>query len=114
LLRVTNRFTEAEPLYRRALAINEASHGPDHPDIAIVLNNLALLLHATNRLSDAEPLMPRTLAILFDFERKTKHAHPLRDTAVGNYARLLAAMGKSQIEIKAAIAGLTAECGAHP
>jgi hypothetical protein len=44
------------PLYRRALAIGEASLGPDHPDVARDLNNLALLLQATNRLSDAEPL----------------------------------------------------------
>ena len=27
----TNRLGEAEPLYRRALAIDEASYGPDHP-----------------------------------------------------------------------------------
>ena len=32
LLRATNRMAEAEPLYRRALAIDERSYGPDHPD----------------------------------------------------------------------------------
>ena len=42
------RFAEAEPLYRRALAIAEASLGPDHPEVAIRLNNLAALLYATN------------------------------------------------------------------
>ena len=26
-----NRFGEAEPLNRRALAIDEANYGPDHP-----------------------------------------------------------------------------------
>ena len=35
------RHREAEPLYRRALAIDEASYGPDHPHVAIRLNNLA-------------------------------------------------------------------------
>ena len=34
LLQVTNRLAEAEPLYRRALAIDEKSFGPDHPNVA--------------------------------------------------------------------------------
>ncbi len=57
------RYVEAEPLFRRALAIDEASYGPHHPDIATNLNNLALLLRTTNRLSEAEPLFWRALAI---------------------------------------------------
>ena len=43
---------------RRAVAIDERCYGPDHPEIAIDLNNLAQLLQATNRLAEAEPLMP--------------------------------------------------------
>ena len=31
LLRATNRIEEAEPLMRRALAIDEASYGEHHP-----------------------------------------------------------------------------------
>ncbi|HTV32201.1 MAG TPA: tetratricopeptide repeat protein [Methylocella sp.] len=30
----TNRLAEAEPLYRRVLAIVEASFGPNHPNVA--------------------------------------------------------------------------------
>ncbi len=63
LLQATNRLGEAEPLMRRALAIDEASYGPDHPRVAIRLNNLAQLLQATNRFGEAEPLMRRGLAI---------------------------------------------------
>ena len=48
---------------RRALAIDEKSYGPDHPKVAIRLNNLAQLLQATKRLSEAEPLMRRALEI---------------------------------------------------
>ncbi len=48
---------------RRALAIDEKSFGPEHPNVAIGLNNLAQLLQATNRLAEAEPLMRRALAI---------------------------------------------------
>jgi tetratricopeptide (TPR) repeat protein len=107
LLRSTNRMAEAEPLYRRALAILEGSFGPDHPNVASCLNNLALLLQATNRLADAEPLMQRMAAIFMDFVRATGHLHPDCDAAFRNYAGLLAAMGKSEAEIKAAIASLT-------
>ncbi len=50
-------------MMRRALAIDETSYGPDHPDVASRLNNLAQLLKATNRLAEAEPMMRRALAI---------------------------------------------------
>ncbi len=63
LLSATNRLAEAEPLYRRALAIDEASYGPDHPKVALRLNNLAELLQCSNRLAEAEPLFRRALAI---------------------------------------------------
>jgi tetratricopeptide (TPR) repeat protein len=62
-LRQLARFSEAEPFARRALAIDEKSFGPNHPNVARNLNNLAQLLYATNRLSEAEPLMRRALAI---------------------------------------------------
>ena len=61
LLQATNRLEAAEPLMRRALEIDEKSYGPEHPNVAIRLNNLAQLLQATNRLEAAEPLMRRAL-----------------------------------------------------
>jgi len=64
LLQATNRLAEAEPLMRRALEIDEASFGPEHPEVAADLSNLAMLLQATNRLAEAEPLMRRALAIV--------------------------------------------------
>jgi hypothetical protein len=51
-------------MYRRALAIDKVSYGADHPEVAIDLNNLALVLRATNRVSEAEPLYRRCLVIL--------------------------------------------------
>ena len=58
---------------RRALAIDEKSFGPEHPNVATRLNNLAQLLQATNRLAEAEPLMRRALAI---FEKSLGPEHP--------------------------------------
>ena len=43
LLQATNRLAEAEPMMRRALAIFEASLGPDHPWTVGARNNLAAL-----------------------------------------------------------------------
>ena len=101
LLQATNRLGEAEPLMRRALAIDEGSSGPDHPNVAIRLNNLAQLLRATNRLGEAEPLMRRHLEIFLKFTVSTGHQHPHLQGAVGNYARLLSEMGRSQPEVLA-------------
>jgi tetratricopeptide (TPR) repeat protein len=71
------RYVEAEQLYRRALAIAEATQGPDHPTVASRLNNLAILLRATDRAVEAEALLRRALAIK---ERSLGPDHP--DVAV--------------------------------
>jgi hypothetical protein len=85
-------WSRAEPLMRRALGIDEARCGKDHPDVAIDLNNLAQLLKATNRLSEAEPLMRRALEIFLLCSRKTGHEHPHLRAVVMNYINLLVAM----------------------
>jgi hypothetical protein len=46
---------------RRALEIDEASYGLNHPGVATDLNNLAGLLQTTNRLAEAEPLIGRAI-----------------------------------------------------
>lgn len=43
-LHTKGKCHEAEPLYRRALVIWEAAMGPDHPQVATGLNNVATLL----------------------------------------------------------------------
>jgi Tetratricopeptide repeat len=63
LVGATNRLAEAAPLYRRAPAIDERCFGPDHPDVALRLDNLAGLLSATDRVAEAEPPYRRALAI---------------------------------------------------
>ena len=101
----------AEPLMRRAIDIFKASLGNDHSFVATALNNLAALLQATNRQGEAEPLYRRALVILLAFQHNTGHAHPHRDTAIGNYGGLLAAMGRSQPEIAVALATVFREAG---
>ena len=50
------------PLYERALAISEKALGPEHPDVATSLNNLALLYSNQGQYAKAEPLNERALA----------------------------------------------------
>jgi hypothetical protein len=54
---------EAEPLLSRALTIREQTLGPEHPDTAESLNNLAMLYFNQGRYIEAEPLYRRPLAI---------------------------------------------------
>ena len=85
------RFSESEPLARRALAIFEASYGPDHPSVATALNNLAGLLKATNRFAEAEPLYRRALVI---DEASYGPDHPEVATDLNNLAELLHATNR--------------------
>jgi hypothetical protein len=96
---------EAEPLFRRALAVdeNEKSFGPEHPEVAIRLNNLAELLSATNQLAEAEPLFRQVLRIFAEFGHRTGHEHPHFRIAIDNYAGLISAMGLSQDVIAARV-----------
>jgi hypothetical protein len=98
--RARDQFRAAEPLYHRALAIDEQSYGPDHPDVAAHLNNLALLQRATNRLDEAEPLARRGLRILIEFRHRTGHEHPNFDAGLANYRDLLEALGKTPYQIE--------------
>ena len=50
-------------LLKRSLAILEKALGPDHPDVAVSLNNLGELYRAQGRYAQAEPLYKRSLAI---------------------------------------------------
>src|SRR5271165_5286398 len=82
---------EAEPLYRRALAIDEKSFGPEHPNVARGLINLAELLRATNRLAEAEPLYRRALAI---DEKSFGPDHPDVATGLNSLGGLLRATNR--------------------
>ncbi len=99
-------FVEAEPLLRRALAIDETSLGSEHPNVATHLNNLAQLLQATNRPEEAEPLSRRMVEILVLFKLRNGHEHPNLNQVLINYTSILAAMGRDETEQKNAIKSL--------
>ncbi len=82
---------QAEPLMRRALAIDEKSYGPEHPEVARDLNNLASLLQDTNRPAEAEPMMRRALAI---GERSYGPEHSVVAIRLSNLGQLLQATNR--------------------
>jgi tetratricopeptide (TPR) repeat protein len=85
LYHARGRYAEAEPLYRRALAIWEKAQGSDHPDVATAVNNLAELYLARGRYVDAEPLLRRALALR---EKALGPDHPDVAQSLNNLAAL--------------------------
>ncbi len=57
------QFAEAKEMFEQALAIDEAAYGPDHPDVAIDVNNLGLILKDLGDLEGAKKMFERSLAI---------------------------------------------------
>ena len=82
---------EAEPLYKRALAIKEKDLGPEHPLVAASLNNLAKLFKAQGRHAEAEPLHMRALTIR---EKVLGPEHPSVATNLNNLAELYRDQGR--------------------
>ena len=59
----TTPTSRAQSFFQRALAIRERALGPDHPEVAQSLNNLAGLHTAQGEDVQAESLYKRALAI---------------------------------------------------
>lgn len=115
LLDVKGLHAEAEPLYARALAIVEKALGPDHPNVAMSLNNLAELYRMNGAYAKAEPLYARALAI---WEKTLGPGHPNVAASLNNLAELYKAQGaymKAKPIMHRALTILVASLGAdHP
>jgi tetratricopeptide (TPR) repeat protein len=83
-------YSSARALLERALAIRERALGPEHPDTAMSLNNLALLLKDQGDLAGARPLVERALAIR---EKALGHDHPDTAESLNTFALLLYGQG---------------------
>ncbi len=90
LLQEQGDLAAARPLFERALAISEKVLGPEHPDTANKLNNLAGLLWDKGDLAAARPLYERALAIC---EKVLGPEHPNTNRTRSNFAGLLLAAG---------------------
>ncbi len=84
-LQMIGEYAEARPLYERALEIYEKVLGPEHPDTASSLNNLAGLLKDQGEYAEARPLYERALEIC---ERVLGPEHPNTNVIRWNLASL--------------------------
>ena len=124
LYREQGRYSEAEPLYKRALEGNERVLGKNDLDTLAVLNNLALLYTEQGRFRDAEPLFKRALesnertrggenlatirsiqylATLYDSQGRYREAEPLYKRAMEVRERVL---GKEHPDTLVSVNGL--------
>ncbi|MEQ1751946.1 MAG: tetratricopeptide repeat protein [Prosthecobacter sp.] len=101
LFQATNRLADAEPLLRRALAIDEKHFGSGSSRVIATTTNLALLLSKTGRLEDAEE-WGFSAAKLVTLD-KLRSAIPLPTSDFSKvmeiYEHILQLRGKSRAEI---------------
>jgi hypothetical protein len=81
-LRDTGEASEAEPLFRRAIAIGEKTLGLDRPDVAMRYGNPACLLRDARHEAESASLFLRVIAI-------GEPGHPLTRRYQSHHARLL-------------------------
>lgn len=73
LYRLTGQYTEAEPVLKRALTIQEQGRGAGrNRSIAFTLSFIAMLYNSTGRYAESEPLIKRAL----DIRERAKIQHP--------------------------------------
>jgi class 3 adenylate cyclase/tetratricopeptide (TPR) repeat protein len=86
-------FSTAEELCKRALAIREKALGPEHPNVADSLSNLALGYREQARYEEAEPLYKRARAIR---EKALGLEHPDFAHSLNNLAHVYWCQGRNE------------------
>lgn len=85
------RYEEAEPIVRRAGAVDEVLLGPEHPQVGQDRANLAILLYEMGRFDEALPHIRRAMAI---GEAELGPEHPIVAERYNVLATLLDALGR--------------------
>jgi CHAT domain-containing protein/Tfp pilus assembly protein PilF len=85
------RYAEAEPLFKRALALSERSLPPNHPDLGRALNNLATNYEKQERHAESEALTRRALAL---YEKAAGPESPAAATLLNNLGQIVKAEGR--------------------
>ena len=57
------KYDKAEAIYQQCLSLKEETNGPNHPDVAVILDHYASLLREANRGLEAIKLEARARAI---------------------------------------------------
>jgi len=80
------QYEKAEPLCQRALTIREQALGPQHPDTATSVYNLAKLYEKQGKNAEVALLYERTLSIYIQTQGQT---HPHTIEILQNYIAYL-------------------------
>ena len=105
--RARGKYAEAEPLYKRVLAIREKALGPGHEDVANSLDRLAEFYRAQSKNAEAEPLHQRAQAIRENLvavretarRRREARKREIQTTIESLSGRYTTAGGRSQWDI---------------
>jgi len=87
----TGRYVSAEVIILNCWKREKKAKGPDHPDVAATLNNLAGLYESQGKYEEAAPLYQRALKI---YEMVLGPDHPFVATTLNNLALLYGSQGK--------------------
>lgn len=90
-LHAQHRYQDALPVAQKAVSLAEREYGPDHPNTATFLSNLATVYQGLDKDAEAESLIKRALAI-YQKSPLSKSRHIVN--VLGNYAALLRKMGR--------------------
>src|SRR5262249_1162199 len=82
----------AQPLLERVLAIREKALGPEHPEMAMYMSNLARVLRDSGHANEAEALFRKAIAIS---EKALGRNHSDTQRYANHYARLLLETGRA-------------------
>jgi tetratricopeptide (TPR) repeat protein len=72
-LEAAGEYAQAIPLAEQALLLTEQALGPEHPEVAVRLNNLGVLYKNIGRYAEAELLLKRAITVL---EKALGAEHP--------------------------------------
>ncbi|NEO70577.1 MAG: tetratricopeptide repeat protein [Moorea sp. SIO3H5] len=84
-------YDQAEPWYEQCLEITRSRLGEEHRDVALSLNNLALLYQVQGRYHEAEPLYVQALDMR---KQLLGQDHPHVATSLNNLANLYRTQGR--------------------
>lgn len=93
ILHGLSKFGDSERNYLHALRVYRKEHGPSHPQIAVLLNNLAALSHATGRPKRAEYYYRAALGMK---RRLLGRSHPDLAVTMNNLALLYHRQGRTR------------------
>lgn len=91
------RYLAGAKVTKKALSVAQKTFGPNHPNVANSLNNLAEFYRAQSKYAEAEPLFKRSLAI---YEKAVGKDHPDVATVLENMARSSEKIGKKDEALK--------------